>query len=173
MKSTMKIHLLLLCGLSCALFAGCYTLKGISIDPRVNTFSISIFETTANNAPPTIGVDFTELLKDKMRSETRLKLRSDSIDVQFSGKIVDFRVVPVAPKPGELVELNQLVVVVQVSAENLTDNQEIKWPKEKSFSHFAEFSSQTDLLSVQDQLLQQTIYPQLLEDIFNYFFNDW
>jgi hypothetical protein len=168
----MKIYTRILLLLPLFLPAGCYTLKGISIDPRVNTFSIDIFETVANNAPPTIGVDFTERLKDKMRSETRLQLKTQDADVLFSGKIIDFRVVPVAPKPGELVELNQLVVVIQVSAENLKD-EKIEWPKEKSFSHFAEFSNQTDLLSVQDQLLQQTIYPQLLEDIFNYFFNNW
>jgi hypothetical protein len=168
----MKIYTRILLLLPLFLPAGCYTLKSISIDPRVNTFSIDIFETVANNAPPTIGVDFTERLKDKMRSETRLQLKTQDADVLFSGKIIDFRVVPVAPKPGELVELNQLVVVIQVSAENLKD-EKIEWPKEKSFSHFAEFSNQTDLLSVQDQLLQQTIYPQLLEDIFNYFFNNW
>lgn len=162
------------------LLPGCYSLKGISIDPRVKTFSINIFEQQALNAPPTLAIDFTERLKDKMRSETQMQLRvvdaelePSEVRVEFSGKIVDFRVVPVAPRPGELVALNQLVIVVQVTAENRTDTEEkIEWPKEKSFSHFAEFSSQTDLLTVQDQLIRQ-IGDQLLEDIFNYFFNNW
>ena len=152
--------------------SGCYTLKGISIDPRVNTFSVRTFETVATNAPPTLSVDFSERLKDKMRSETRLQLKAGEADVEFSGKVIDFRVVPVAPKPGELVELNQLVVVIQVSAENMKEDK-IEWPKEKSFSHFAEFSNTADLLTVQDRLLQDVIYPQILEDIFNYFFNNW
>lgn len=163
-----RVKLLLLLPL---LLQGCYSMKGISIDPRVTTFSVRTFETIANNAPPTLAVDFTERLKDKMRSETRLQLKSDEADVEFSGKIVDFRVVPVAPKPGELVELNQLVIVIQVSAENRKD-EKIEWPAEKNFSHFAEFSNQTDLLSVQDQLVRQ-IGDQLLEDIFNHFFNNW
>jgi hypothetical protein len=30
-----------------------------------------------------------------------------------------------------------------------------------------------DLLSVQDGLLRNTIFPQLLEDVFNAAFNDW
>ncbi|MBK7936482.1 MAG: hypothetical protein IPJ82_05090 [Lewinellaceae bacterium] len=154
------------------LFSGCYTLKGISIDPRVTTFSVRTFETVATNAPPTLSVDFTERLKDKMRSETRLQLKTGEADVAFSGKVIDFRVVPVAPKPGELVELNQLVVVIQISAENMKEDK-IEWPKEKSFSHFAEFSNTADLQTVQDRLLQDVIYPQLLEDIFNYFFNNW
>ena len=165
-------YLPLLLLLQALFFPGCYSLKGITIDPRVNTFSVRTFETVAGNAPPTLAVDFSERLKDKMRSETRLQLKSTGADVEFSGKVIDFRVVPVAPKPGELVELNQLVVVVQVSAENMKDDK-IDWPKEKSFSHFAEFSNTADLLTVQDRLLQDVIYPQLLEDIFNYFFNNW
>jgi hypothetical protein len=150
---------------------GCYSLKGISIDPRVATFSVRFFETLAANAPPTLALDFTERLKDKVRNETRLQLKTEEADVEFSGKITDFRVVPVAPKPGELVALNQLVIVIQVSAENMKE-EKIEWPKEKNFSFFAEFSSQTDLLSVQDQLIRQ-ISDQLLEDIFNHFFNNW
>ena len=150
---------------------GCYSLKGISIDARVNTFFVNTFENVALNAPPTLNIDFTERLKDKVRTETRLQLKTEEADVNFSGKIMDFRVVPVAPKPGETVALNQLIIVVQVAAENMKE-EKIDWPKEKNFSHFAEFSSSTDLLSVQDQLIRQ-ISDQLLEDIFNYYFNNW
>ena len=150
---------------------GCYSFKGISIDARVNTFFVTTFETVAINAPPTLNIDFSERLKDKIRTETRLQLKTEGADVNFTGKIMDYRVVPVAPKAGETVSLNQLVIVVQVAAENMKE-EKINWPKEKSFSYFAEFSNQTDLLSVQDQLIRQ-ITDQLLEDIFNYFFNDW
>ncbi|GAB4494471.1 MAG: hypothetical protein OHK0019_20910 [Saprospiraceae bacterium] len=150
---------------------GCYSLKGISIDARVNSFSVTTFETVAINAPPTLNVEFTERLKNKVRTETRLQLKQEGADVNFTGKIMDFRVVPVAPKPGETVALNQLIVVIQVAAENLKE-EKIDWPKEKTFSHFAEFSNSTDLLSVQDQLVLQ-IGDQLLEDIFNYYFNNW
>ncbi|MCW5923661.1 MAG: hypothetical protein KIS77_15055 [Saprospiraceae bacterium] len=150
---------------------GCYRLRGITIDARVNTFFVVTFENIALNAPPTLNVEFTERLKDKIRTETRLILKTEDADVQFSGKIQDFRVVPVAPRPGETVALNQLVIVVQINAENMME-EKVEWPREKTFSHFAEFSSQTDLLAVQDQLVRQ-IGDQLLEDIFNYYFNNW
>lgn len=166
----MKFHPLLLL-LPLLLNNGCYSLKGISIDARVNSFSVTTFETVAINAPPTLNVDFTERLKNKVRTETRLQLKQEGSDVNFTGKIMDFRVVPVAPKPGETVALNQLIIVIQVAAENLKE-EKIDWPKEKTFSHFAEFSNSTDLLSVQDQLVRQ-IGDQLLEDIFNYYFNNW
>lgn len=166
----MKLRRLLLL-LLLPLTNGCYSLKGISIDARVNSFFVNTFETLAINAPPTLNIDFTERLKDKVRSETRLQFKTEEADVNFSGKIIDYRVVPVAPKPGETVALNQLVIVVQVAAENMKE-EKIDWPKEKNFSHFAEFSNTTDLLSVQDQLIDQ-IGDQLLEDIFNYYFNNW
>ncbi len=161
-----------LLSLSAVLLGSCYTFKGISIDPAVKTFSVRIFETATDNVPPTAGIDFTEKLKDKIRTETRLLLKTDNSDVEFSGKIAGFRVAPVAPKPGELIEKNRLEVVIAV---NYTNNQDEKkgWATEKSFTYFAEFSNTTDLLTVQNTLLNDIIYPQLLEDVFNAAFNDW
>jgi hypothetical protein len=169
-KRNMNLRPLLLL-LLLPLTNGCYSLKGISVDARVNSFFVNTFETVAINAPPVLNINYTERMKNKIRTETRLKFVTENADVNFSGKILDYRVVPVAPKPGETVALNQLVIVVQVSAENMKE-EKIEWPKEKNFSHFAEFSSSTDLLSVQDQLVDQ-IGDQLLEDIFNYYFNNW
>jgi len=151
--------------------SGCYTFKGISIDPNVKTFAVRNFETLAGNAPPTLGLDFAELLRDKIRSETPLKAKNEEPDVEFTGKIVDFRVSPVNPKPGELVAANRLEVRIRVGYINRLDEKK-GWPAEKEFSHFADFGSEQDLLAVQAGLLV-TINKQLLEDIFNAAFNDW
>ena len=153
------------------LFGGCYTFKGISIDPEVNTFAIKTFETVASNAPPTLALDFTEKLKDKIRSETRLKLNNEDPDVEFTGRITGFTVSPVAPKPGEVVSLNQLRVSVSFRYIN-NKNEKKSWPSERTKSHFAEFSNTADLLTVQDELIRQ-ITTQILDDIFNEAFNDW
>ena len=40
--------------------SGCYSFKGISIDPEVKTFFVQNFESIASNAPPTLALDFTE-----------------------------------------------------------------------------------------------------------------
>lgn len=151
---------------------GCYSFKGISIDPNIKTFFILNLESTAPNAPPTLAVDFTERLKDKVRTETPLKLNSDAPDAEFAGKITDFRVVPVAPKPGETVSLNRLEIRMQLSYTVNLEGVDGGWASEKTFSHFAEFGSDRDLISVQDELIRQ-ISTQLLEDIFNAAFNNW
>jgi hypothetical protein len=151
--------------------ASCYSFKGISIDPSVNTFAVRNFSTLAPNAPPTLGVDFTERLKDKVRTETRLTLQTDNPDVEFSGSITDFRVIPVAPKPGEQVALNRLEIRLRVGYLN-NIQEKGGWPNERDFSFFAEFPNDVDLLTVQNDLIRQ-ISDQLLEDIFNAAFNNW
>jgi hypothetical protein len=161
----------LLFWLTLLLCSGCYSFKGISIDPDVNTFFVQNFETSASNAPPTLALDFTERLKDKIRSESRLVLKSDNPDVEFTGRIASFVVVPVAPKPGEVVSLNQLKISVAIKYIN-NKNEKKSWPNERTKSHFAEFSNTADLLTVQDELIRQ-ISIQLLDDIFNEAFNDW
>lgn len=155
----------------CLLFSACYSFKGISIDPNVKTFSVRIFENLASSAPPTLAIDFTEKLKDKVRTETRLTLNNDTPDVEFTGKIIDFRVIPVAPKPGEVVAKNQLKINIRVGYVNNIDAKK-GWPSERDFSFFAEFNSDQDLLNIQAQLIDD-ISKQLLEDIFNAAFNDW
>lgn len=152
------------------LTSGCYTFKGISIDPNVNTFYVSNFDNTAGNAPPTLALDFTERLKDKVRTESRLKLNDEKPDVEFKGTFRSYQVKIIAPKPGEVAALNQLEIVVEVSYTNNL-NPEANW-ENRRFSHFAEFSSSQDLLSVQDNLILE-INKQLAEDIFNAAFNNW
>lgn len=162
-----------LAALMCLMQAGCcYSFKGISIDPDVNTFFVNSFETEAANAPATMAVTFTESLKDKIRKESRLSLKNSGADVEFSGKVTEFRVVPVAPKPGETVTLNRLEVGFSVQFTN-NKNEKKSWTSPRPFRHFAEFDTSKDLLSIQDQLLTETIFPQILEDVFNAAFNDW
>lgn len=152
-------------------FSGCYSFKGISIDPEVSTFFVQNFESVAGNAPPTLALDFTEKLKDKIRSESRLVLNSENPDIEFTGRVTGFNVVPVAPKPGEVVALNQLKISVAIKLIN-NKNEKKSWTSERTKSHFAEFSNTQDLLSVQDVLISQ-IMVQLMDDIFNEAFNDW
>jgi len=151
---------------------GCYSLKGISIDPNIKTFFVRNFDVTAVNAPPTLSVDFTERLKDKVRTETPLKLNSDAPDAEFTGRITDFRVIPVAPKPGETVSLNRLEIRMQINYVVNLERVEGGWTSERTFSHFAEFGTDRDLISIQNDLIRQ-IGDQLLEDIFNAAFNNW
>jgi Lipopolysaccharide-assembly len=163
------IRLVIIC--FALILGGCYSFQGISIDPNVTTFAVRNIQVTADNAPPTVGLDFSERLRDKIRSDTRLTQNGDEPDIEFTGSVIGFNVVPVAPKPGEVVAQNRLELRIQLTLVN-AKNEKKSWPNGRTFSHFAEFSNDVDLLTVQDRLIRQ-IGDQLLEDIFNAAFNDW
>jgi hypothetical protein len=163
-------YLLLIIALT---FGSCYSFKGISIDPNIKSFAVRTFETSAQNAPPTLAIDFSEKLKDKVRTETPLNLKNDTPDCEFSGRITGFNVVPLAPKPGETVARNQLKIDVFVNYIINKEGLKTDFPEAgRSFSFFSEFPNDADLTAVQDRLIEE-ITKQLLEDIFNAAFNNW
>lgn len=148
---------------------GCYSFKGISIPPDVTTFYVPVFEIRALNAPPAIGQQFSERLKDKIRNESRLVWNEEQPDVEFTGNIADFKVNPVAPQPGETVAINRLEIVVTVNFINHKDEKK-NW--KNNFTYFSDFGTDQNLLDVQEGLIL-VIYEQLVEDIFNKAFTDW
>jgi hypothetical protein len=159
-------------GLILGLFGtSCYSFKGFSIDPLIETFQVVNFEVDqrASIAPATAGVDFAQRLQDKIRSETRLKYKAEESDILFEGRIKEFDVRAVAPKAGEQSSNNQLVITIQVT---YTDNKNEKNNWEQSWTQFAEYGADQDLLSVQTSLIDE-ISKRLLEDVFNKAFNNW
>ena len=167
-----KIHFLFSTLLLTLLLIGqsaCYSFKGISIDPTINTFYVTLFDNTTNDAPPTLGQDFTEVLRDKIRNESRLNLKDTDPDIDFTGSISSFRVSAEAPEPGQTTSFNRLTISVAVEYVN-NRNEDNKW--KKNFSYFANFPANQNLLEVQDQLIS-TINDQIVEDIFNFSFTDW
>ena len=148
---------------------GCYTLKGYSIDPAVESYYVGQFKVTAVNAPATISQTFAESLKDKISRESRLNYSDEEPHIEFNGTIQSFNVTAVAPQPGERTAFNRLTINVSVDYINNL-NLKDKWTK--TFSHFEDFPSDTNLQSVQEDLIS-VIFNQILEDIFNQAFNNW
>lgn len=151
------------------LVSGCYSLKGYSIQPDVKTFYVGNFKLTALNAPATINQTFQEALKDKVSRESRLQYINLNPDLEFNGTIQSFVVSAVAPKPDEQTSFNRLTIFVAVEYANHLDAKDT-WTK--TFSHFADFPTDQNLLQVQDDLIT-IIFNQILEDIFNQAFNNW
>jgi hypothetical protein len=151
------------------LAAGCYTLSGISIPEGVNTYFVSQFENNALNAPPTLPIEVTEALKEKIRTTTRLTLQDTNPDIEFRGTVVDFRVTAEAPQPGEFSAINRLTIVTAVEYLNYVDEAA---GFRRNFSFFFDFPATQDLSAIQDQAVQE-ILDQIMEDIFNEAFTDW
>ena len=159
----------LLLSIFCLSLTGCYSFRGVTISPETKTFSVSLFTSNAQAAPPTLAQNFTERLKDKIRNNTRLSLvNNESADLAFVGQVVGYDVVAIAPQPGQVAQTNQLKIAINVE---LTDSQNEKGSWKQVFTFQADFPGTTQLLTVQDQLIK-TITDKILEDIFNKAFTE-
>ena len=147
-----------------------YGFKGTSISPDTNTFFIDVFSVDASNAPVIIGQDFSNLLTDKIRRESRLTPVDTDPDIAFEGSIVEYRVSFEAPQPGETTAFNRLNMRIRVDYID-NNNEEAGWDN-VDFSFFFDFPSDNNLLDIQDEAID-AIFDQLAEDIFNKAFTNW
>ena len=137
----------------------------------LKTFSLEQFEVKVQNAPPNSGQSFSEQLKDKIISNTRLAYQEGKSDIQFSGNVTGYTISSLAPQPDQTVAFQRLTIKVNVDFRNTKEKDGSKdW--NQTFSRFANFSSEEDLSSVEEALIQD-IYAQILDDVFNKAFSGW
>lgn len=174
----MKFHFVnkqqILCLVSCILilFSGCkmsYSFSGASVPPEAKTVSVEYFQNNASLAPPTLSQTFTEALRDKLSSQTRLGLVNKGGDLAFEGSVVGYLTSPIAIQSTDQAALNRLTITVNVKYTCAFDE---KKNYEQTFSRFFDYSSAQSLAAVEDQLIRD-INEQLVQDIFNKTLNDW
>ncbi len=148
---------------------GCYTLNGITIPDNINTYYIGSVKLSARNAPPLIDQVFADELRNKINTQTKLTGNNTDPDIEFTADISRFSLQPLAPTRDQESSLNRLNVTIQVEYINNKD-EEASW--KQSFSQNYDFSADQDLLSVQDQAIDE-IYELIIEQIFNKSFANW
>jgi len=146
-----------------------YTFTGASISPDVKTVSIDFFTNQATMFQPTVSQVFTEGLKDRLTSQTRLVLTNNEGDIHFEGAITNYVTNPIAIQANETAAMNRLSITVRVKFTNNKDN---KQSFEQTFSQFEDYSSSSSLTAVEDELIKQ-IVDKLTEDIFNRALANW
>lgn len=152
-----------------ALAPGCYSFKDASFDPNIKTFTVQFFENQAPNANPSISQTFTEDLKSKILRESNLTLRDAQGDVEFQGAITGYDVKPIAAQAGETSAQNRLTITVSVDFQNRVNDKD-NW--NSSFSRYADFDSNVNFSSIEDELVSE-VFDQLLDDIFRRAFVNW
>ncbi|MCO6487437.1 MAG: hypothetical protein J5I98_03415 [Phaeodactylibacter sp.] len=163
------LRIVIMLASSVVLFSGCYSFRGISIDPSVTTYYVEQFTNNALNAQPALAQRFAEDLKEKIRTESRLVFNDTDPNIEFKGIIVSYNVTSEAPQPGETTAINRLTITTAIEYINNV-NEEKGW--KKNFSFFFDFPSSQDLASVEDEAVT-AISNQMMEDIFNAAFTDW
>lgn len=151
-----------------------YSLKlnGSSIG-NMKTIRVDFFENNAALVVNTLSNQFTEALKDRIRTTTRLSIvRGDAADATMSGSITDYNISPVsinatANNVAPIAGASKLTITVSVKYVNELDK---KQNFEESFSKSEPFTGD---INSQEQALILKINKELTEDIFNKAFANW
>jgi len=109
---------------------------------------------------------FTEALKDRIRTQSRLSITRNESDATMSGSIVGYTIAPVsieavANNVAPIADANRLTITVKVKFVYEADK---KLNFDQPFTKFQDFRGD---IGTQEQNLIQAIVKQLTEDIFN------
>jgi hypothetical protein len=154
------------------LITGCkiqVSFSGSSVPDNVATASVQYFENRAPLINPNLSQTFTEAMKDRILSESRLSVGGDMGDIDFSGEITGYDLRPMAIQADAISAQTRLTMTVNVRYQNFKDPR-TNW--ESSFSAYEDFDSAQDINAVEETLVKN-IVDQLTENIFNKAFSDW
>ena len=154
--------------ISQSIITGCgiYTFTGATIP--VNTISIDFFENQSTLVNPSLSQTFTETLKDRFISQSKLNLVDINGEWYLDGKITKYIISPIAASATQA-SLNRLTINVLVNFEDRTNNNN-KW--NQNFSRYADFDASKSLHEVEESLVED-INEQLVNDIFNKVAVNW
>lgn len=147
---------------------GIYSFSGASIPANMKTVAVQFFENTAPIVVSNLSQQFTEMLKERIRNQTRLSMVRDNADGNFEGRITDYSIKPIAVTGNERAEGTRLSITVSVKYTNSLDP-ELSF--EQSFTRFRDIQGSN--ISAQEQTLMGQINTDLTEDIFNRAFANW
>ena len=146
-----------------------YSFTGAVPMVGVKTFTVYDFPNRAKLVNPNLSQLFKDGLQEKMTRQTTYNQIRDNGDLEFSGQISLYEVKPMNIQSGDVASQNRLTISVKVK---FTNNKEHAQDWEETFSQYEDFSSNSSLDQVEDQLVPEII-KKLTEDIFNKSIANW
>ena len=134
-----------------------------------STYSVAAFEMLTPLATASSALALTEALRDRIQRQSTLRLVDEAGELQFTGEITTWEVTPVNVQGDETAASNRLTIGLSIHYEN-TKDPELGF--DRNFTRFADYSSDLDLLQVEDALVED-IGAQLSQDIFNASLGNW
>jgi hypothetical protein len=148
---------------------GGYSFTGADISPDTNTFEVNFFANKASLVQPNLSNIFTEMLRDKFSTQTRLNSISSGGDLVFEGDITDYSISAQSYQGNETAANSRLSITVHVI---FTNTKEEKKSFDQYFTRYADFDSSLSLMSVEEELMRQ-ICEELVADIFSKSVANW
>jgi hypothetical protein len=153
---------------------GIYSLSGAATTAK--TIQVDQFYNNTDLGPANLGQNFTNKLKDYYQQNSSLKVVPENGELLIEGTLVQYAVAPLAPVAGTSASqptqaaLTRLTIGVRV---NYVDNKEPKNSfKDKTFSFYADFPNEQNLVDVQEEL-EKKIFNQIFLDLFNATIANW
>lgn len=168
-----KVLLLLFFALAASFLQNCsvsYQFNGASIDyTRIRTINIQDFQNLAPTVYPPLATKFSEDLKYRFQTRTRLTQVPNQGDLNIEGEITGYDITPEAVQENALAAKTKLTITINVRYNNLVDEEE---SFERTFTSFDTFDASKMLTDVQDQLIEGMI-TDLINQIFNATVENW
>lgn len=167
---SIKILSVLFLGLCLGLSScGVYSFSGANTG-LASSVSVQFFENKADIIIPELSQEFTEALRQKFLTDTRLDVKNKDGDLDISGTIIEYRIRPSAISgANDLAEQNRLTLSVRVK---YIDKLEPKNNLEQKFSQFVDFPADQPLEALESGLKEE-LFEKILTDIFNATVNNW
>lgn len=164
---TYFIYIFLLFSQGC----GIYSFTGASIPPGAKTFSVDYFKNSAPIFNATLSQDITEMLQDKLLSQTPLNLTETRGDLQFKGDIVGYSSAPVSivSRDNPTAAQNRLTIKVKVEFINEMDESA---SFSQTFTRYHDYDASQNLSAVEPTLVP-IIIELITDDIFNKAVVNW
>jgi hypothetical protein len=147
-----------------------YSLSGASIPPEMKTVSVDFFENTAPLVVSYLSQQFTDALKNRIRTQSSLTIARTDANANFEGRITDYSIRPTAIQGNERAGLNRISISVNVK---YTNSLKPEQGFEQVFTREREFSTATRSKESWEPELIRELNAQLTEDIFNRAFANW
>ena len=157
-------------------FNGCgvYTFTGTNTTAQ--SITVLNFYNDTGMGPANLSQLFTEELREYYQRNTNLAILDTGGELLVEGSIVAYNTMPVAPvasgndQQSDVAGSTRLTIRVQVDFTNTLNEEE---DFSRSFSFFDDFDSKTSNLTAEEDQLIDTIFDQIIFDIFNATVANW
>jgi len=151
---------------------GCYSLSGSAVPDAMRTINIGFFENDAPIVVSNLSQTFTEALKERIRSTTRLSIVTGEGNANMSGQITGYSYAPVsiqATNANQAPIAGAEVLTITVRVKFVYDADK-KYNFDQSFTKTVNFTGD---INSQEQNLIRGVVKQLIDEVFNKAFNNW
>lgn len=149
-----------------------YSLSGGAIPENMKTFTVEYFENISPMVVPTLSQNFTEGLKERIRTQSKLSQLDANGDAIFEGVVTNYTISSAGVEANSnMAALNRLSITIKVKYTNRIDESG-ESDFEESFTQFKEFRG-ANLTTAQEEEYGRDIIRLLTEDVFNRAFNNW